>query len=79
MNAPNYTLSNSARAAALEALTEASAVASFVQSITDLSAGNGINLTSEQTIGFHYTLQHVIDRIGAAGELVSQREISEEA
>lgn len=70
---------NSARAAALEALEEASAVTAFVQSITDLSTGNGISLTAEQTIGFYHSLQHIINRIGAAGELVSQFEITEGA
>lgn len=68
------TSSDSAKTAALEALAEASAVASFVQIITDLSRGDGIDLSSEQTIGFYYSMQHVIDRISLAEGLVNQLE-----
>jgi hypothetical protein len=68
-------ISDNARRALLEAndkLTEAKALASFVQSISlNGTATDGLLLQPAQLTGFYYVLENMIDRIKEAEDFIN--------
>lgn len=77
MATANSTSPSNARSEALEALSEASSIAEFVQGITDLARGEDLHLQAGQVTGLYHTIQHLIDRITFAGNIISSREFIE--
>ena len=69
------TVLTSAKLAAMDALSNAAAVAQFVQGITLIPRGDGeIHLHKGQVTGLFYVMQDLIDRINRAAGLVDQLE-----
>lgn len=79
MATTNSTSQISGSSEALEALSEASSIAEFVQGITDLAMGEDLHMPAGQVTGLYHTLQHLISRINFAENFIYEHEFTKKS